>query len=48
MTREQRSEEIKKNIYKCKQCGYEYYSIKDEFKCYKCGFVNKNKKDSGE
>ena len=46
MTNEQRLEEIKKNIRNCKQCGYEYYSIKDEFKCFKCGFVNK--KDSDE
>ena len=38
-------EEIKKHIHICKNCGYEYYSTKEEFKCTKCGFVNKESEE---
>ena len=38
-------QEIEKNIHKCRNCGSENYSVKNEFKCTKCGCVNK---ESGE
>lgn len=38
------NEEISKNIKKCKNCGAEFYSVKDEYKCTKCGYINRVKK----
>ena len=38
----QNLEQIEKNIRKCKNCGTEIYSVKEEFKCTKCGRLNKS------
>ena len=42
-----KTEEIEKNIRKCKNCGMEIYSVKEEFKCTKCGCVNKESEEDG-
>ena len=41
-------QEIKKNIHICKNCGSEYYSVKEEFKCTKCGYVNRKESEADE
>ena len=40
--------ENEKNIRKCKNCGAEMYSTKEEFKCTKCGCKNKESEEDGK
>ena len=42
----QKEYEQARNIQKCKSCGSEYYSVKEEFKCTKCGYVNRKESEA--
>lgn len=33
-------EEIKKHTYTCKNCGAEYFCMREESECLRCGYTN--------